>query len=143
MLNKIAGLMTAFLLLAGPLAPSTAGTIAITVKDIARVEGRLFVGIFRPADDFPQQSGAFRGVTLNVDHKEVATRLSDIPDGTYAVAVFHDANGNGEHDRNFIGIPREDYGFSNNARGSFGPPAFEKAAFEHRGTTQITIDLNP
>lgn len=141
--RKIAGLLATFLMLTGPLALAEAGTITITIKNITAVEGRLFVGLFRPADAFPRQDHAFQGVTLPVDQVVIETRLTDIPEGTYAVAVFHDANGNGDHDRNFWGIPREDYGFSNDARGSFGPPAFEKAAFEHTGNTRITIHLKP
>jgi uncharacterized protein (DUF2141 family) len=40
-------------------------------------------------------------------------------------------------DKNFFGIPQEGYGFSNNARGSMGPPAFDKAAFQHVAGAQV------
>jgi len=43
--------------------------------------------------------------------------------------VFHDENGNGKNDRNFLGIPKEPYGFSNNARRKFGPPTWTEAKF--------------
>ncbi len=53
-----------------------------------------------------------------------------VPKGTWAVLVYQDENGNGELDRNFIGIPKENYGFSRNAASKFGPPGFDDAAIE-------------
>jgi uncharacterized protein (DUF2141 family) len=49
--------------------------------------------------------------------------------GTYAVAVLHDENENGKMDFNFLGMPLEGYGFSNDASALFGPPSFANAAF--------------
>ena len=59
--------------------------------------------------------------------------MTDLPAGPYAVAAFHDLNGNGKLDRTALGPPAEPYGFSNDARGNFGPPGFDSAA----------IDLSP
>ncbi len=139
---KIMTIVTALLLLTGAGVPAEGGVIEILVKGIASPEGRLFVGLFRPEDEFPRQKQAYQGVVVVVDNQEAVTRFANVPDGTYAVAVYHDLNRNGELDRNLFGVPKEDYGFSNNARGSFGAPAFKEAAFEHGGTTRIAIDLN-
>jgi uncharacterized protein (DUF2141 family) len=61
--------------------------------------------------------------------------------GTYALALFHDENGNGKLDRNVVGIPTERYGFSRDARGRMGPPSFAEAAVELRGDLTITVNL--
>ena len=53
-----------------------------------------------------------------------------LPFGKYAITIFHDVNDNEELDTNFIGIPKEPYGFSNNPKSSFGPPGFDDAVFE-------------
>ena len=45
----------------------------------------------------------------------------ELPPGTYAIGIFHDANLNNRLDNYFFGVPREQYGFSNNARGFMGP----------------------
>ncbi len=58
--------------------------------------------------------------------------------GTYAVKVFHDENNNNELDVNWMGIPKEPYGFSNDAMGTFGPPSFQQAAFEVKPGTNTT-----
>ena len=60
--------------------------------------------------------------------------------GEYAVSCYHDRNGNGKLDKNTIGIPVEPYGFSNDARGSFGPPKYKKARFNHDGG-DMTIEV--
>jgi uncharacterized protein (DUF2141 family) len=56
-----------------------------------------------------------------------ALRFDDLPSGAYAVAIFHDENGNGRVDTRF-GIPTEGVGFSNNPRLLFGPPSFAAAS---------------
>ena len=56
-----------------------------------------------------------------------------VKEGTYAVSVFHDENSNGKLDAKFMGMPREGVGASNNAKGHFGPPKFDAAAFRFSG----------
>ena len=59
------------------------------------------------------------------------TTLADLPYGeNYTIAIFHDVNDNGKMDKNFVGVPKEPYGFSNNARSKWGPPKYEIAKFE-------------
>ena len=64
------------------------------------------------------------GVTANYSLRE---------DGKYAFRFFHDENSNGKLGTNWLGIPNEGFGFSNNAKGTFGPPAFEKTVFVLKG----------
>lgn len=70
-----------------------------------------------------------RATTLPVENGRAHWTVEAVPFGTYAVRLYHDENDNGELDTNVFGVPREAYGFSNNARGRFGPPNFEEAAF--------------
>jgi len=64
-----------------------------------------------------------------------------LPHGEYAIAIFVDANGNGKMDKNFLGIPKEQYGFSNNVMGRMAAPSFEQAKFEVTGPTIQNITL--
>ncbi len=64
-----------------------------------------------------------------------------LPYGEYAIAIFVDANGNGKMDKNFLGIPKEQYGFSNNVMGRMAAPSFEQAKFEVTGPTTQNITL--
>ena len=69
--------------------------------------------------------------------------VEDLPYSQYAVKVFHDENTNSELDTNFLGIPTEDYGFSNNVRGTFGPADYDDAKFLFEQTEmkmEISVD---
>ena len=65
--------------------------------------------------------------------------FKDLEDGTYAIRYFHDENNNDELDTNFIGIPKEGFGFSNDAFGKFGPKKFKEWLFEISGDTNIRM----
>ena len=68
--------------------------------------------------------------------------FENIPTGSYGVKLFHDVNGNNRLDTNAMGIPREPYAFSNNARGNFGPAKFKDAGFTIDKATAISIRIN-
>jgi uncharacterized protein (DUF2141 family) len=65
--------------------------------------------------------------------------FKDLPDGQYAVRFIHDENSNEKLDTNFIGIPKEGFGFSNDAFGRFGPKDFEEWLFPVAGDTKISL----
>jgi uncharacterized protein (DUF2141 family) len=73
-------------------------------------------------------STPFRGINVKIINNQ-AKHTIKLPYGEYAVKVFHDENNNNELDTMMFGIPSEDYGFSNDARGSVGPPEYSQAAF--------------
>lgn len=73
--------------------------------------------------------------------KNIHELIVDVPDGEYAIVFFVDANKNNKLDKNFIGIPKEQYGFSNNAMGSLSAPSFEQAKFSVQGKTTQNIKL--
>jgi uncharacterized protein (DUF2141 family) len=61
--------------------------------------------------------------------------------GTYAVSVLHDENANGRLETNFLGIPREGAGISNNASPEFSAPRFNDAAFQLKADTVQDIRM--
>ncbi len=61
---------------------------------------------------------------------DVLVRINGIPPGVWAAQAYHDENDNNVIDRNFLGIPTEGLGFSNDAKMMFGPPSFAVAAFQ-------------
>jgi len=69
--------------------------------------------------------------------------FTDLAPGAYAVAAYHDENGNGEFDQGFLGLPLEGYGFSRDASGFLSAPSFSSAAvlLEEGGKT-IRIRLS-
>jgi uncharacterized protein (DUF2141 family) len=69
---------------------------------------------------------------------ETVVKVTGVPAGTWAVLAYQDENENGELDRNLIGIPSENYGFSRDARSKFGPPSFEDAAIAVKDEPTVT-----
>ncbi len=109
------------------------GTLIVLVEGFRSQEGQLKVSLEKSEADFdsgPLHVSHYRGETLPITGDKVLVRFVDVPYGTYAIKTFHDANGNGKLDTNLVGAPSEDYGFSNNARGSFGPAKFKEASFQ-------------
>lgn len=72
---------------------------------------------------------------------DTTVTVKGVPNGTWAVLAYQDENGNGELDRNLIGMPKEPYGFSRDARSKFGPPGFEDAAIQVEESATTTVRL--
>jgi uncharacterized protein (DUF2141 family) len=122
------------LLLLPPLSGQSVNTVTLTVRVVnaRNANGDIRVALFRDAQGFPGDASlAFRTQRAQIDpHTLSATVVfTEIPQGVYAVSVFHDENGNGKLDKNFVGIPKEEYGASNNPAKKMGPPAFDEAKF--------------
>jgi uncharacterized protein (DUF2141 family) len=115
--------------------------IFVKVIGIEEIKGDISIGLFNDPDGFPKRSKNSIGARLNVDEISVEHTFTMLNNGVYAIAIYHDENGNGELDRNFFGMPNEDYVFSNYATGSFGPPSFEDAKFELVDSLSIVLDL--
>jgi uncharacterized protein (DUF2141 family) len=112
MIKITASLFSLLLLFSSPIArPST--SLTIQVDNVKSVEGQLWFGLYTSPQNFLQQMADVRIWGQLVQHKgSVRLQANDLPFGAYAVAVFHDQNGNGKLDQNMIGIPQEPYAFS-------------------------------
>lgn len=106
------------------------GTIIIELDTLENYQGAIQISLFTGGDGFPDDwEKAFTSKTVAVTPELKEIRLEDIPYGKYGLAIIHDENENYKLDTNFLGIPKEGYGFSNNARGRFGPPDYSDTAF--------------
>jgi uncharacterized protein (DUF2141 family) len=104
------------------------GTLLILVKGFKNMEGQLMVGLFNSEGQFMSKT-PYKGAIVKISANEELIRFENLPYGDYAVSVLHDINSNGEMDKNFLGIPTDGYGFSNNVMGKFGPPEWLQASF--------------
>jgi uncharacterized protein (DUF2141 family) len=108
------------------------GRIEVRVTGIPSVEGQLFVELY-DRETYFHYDRVLAEAIVPVTARELVVFLEHVPPGRYIVAVSHDANANGAMDTGLFGIPKEAYGFSRGARGTFGPPGFESGAFDFRG----------
>jgi uncharacterized protein (DUF2141 family) len=111
------------------LASTAQGSLTIEVElSSGNTSGTLHLAVCPTTAAYDSEQGC-RSTSVKVNAAQVRVELKDLPEGRYAIKAFHDLNGNGEMDLNWIGIPKEPYGFSNNAMGTMGPPKFDQAAF--------------
>jgi uncharacterized protein (DUF2141 family) len=118
--------------------------IHVDVVGLHNDKGHVFCALYASAEGFPKDSQkAIRRDTSSISDQKASCEFSLIEPGTYAVSVFHDENSNGKLDTNFLGIPREGVGASNDARGHMGPPKFDAAHFQFAGgTLNVKITIN-
>ncbi|HBQ58879.1 MAG TPA: hypothetical protein DD671_04450 [Balneolaceae bacterium] len=121
---------------------SLTSNFKLVIEAIPEVKGEVRVAIFDSREKYDSKEEPIHAVVLSVDEKTLTWSNDSLPYGDYAIAIYHDKNTNGELDTNLLGIPKEAYGFSNNARGRFGPASWEDASFSVEGEeTQINISL--
>lgn len=123
--------------------PTQAGQSAELIVQISGArsdKGTLVVSLFNKAESFPKT--ALRTEKIRAHKGRGHLTIRNLKPGTYAIAVAHDANNNGEMDTNQLGLPTEGFGFSNQAPVVFGPPKFEAASFPVRkAVTKTHIKL--
>lgn len=115
-------------LLGGSLFLNAQNQIEVKIDNFKSDKGAALIGLYSTETSFLKTE--FKGQKANIKNKKVAITFAEIPDGTYAISVFHDEDENGELTTNFIGIPKESYGSSNNAPSNFGPPKWIDAKFD-------------
>ena len=108
--------------------PSIAANLTVTVEQVRNSQGEIRFSIFNVPSQFPQ-GNELHSKDVPAQLGLVTVHFYNLTPGVYAIAIHHDENSDGEMNTNFIGLPKEGYGFSNNAKVNFSPPAFEAAAF--------------
>jgi len=118
--------------------------IHVAILNIRNSVGTLDCALFDSPSGFPADvlRSAMRLTAMKIRDRNAHCDFADVPPGTYALVVLHDENMNGRVDYNWLGIPREGYGFSNDAHGSLGAPSFSQAAFVYDGKAlDLSISL--
>ena len=121
------------------------GTLTVRVTGARNARGKIWVTVFQDAQGFPDDaSRAARQQSVDIDPNTMSAQVTfkDLPQGTFALSVLHDENGNGKMDKNFVGMPKEGYGASNNPKKKKRAPTFEEAKFSLNSSGQaIEITL--
>ncbi len=107
-----------------------AADLIVLVNNVQQDAGQVMLGLFNSPESFPKtvSQGTLAPASERSATGQVRVVFKGLAPGQYAATAFHDLDGNGKLSANMFGLPTEPYGFSNNARGSFGPPAFKDAA---------------
>ena len=117
-----------------------ANNLTVMITHIKNEEGQVAIALYRTEKDFMKTR--FQGKLIKAVKGNVTVVFENLPTGEYAISILHDTNENGKMDTNFIGIPKEGYGFSNDVMGAMGPPSFTKAKFTlSEKTVIITMNI--
>ena len=121
--------------------PTETRELTLSISNIKHIEGTLEIGVFNSGERFLEEGQAYKTISVEIKNSSEVVVIKDLPMGTYAVSMYHDKNSNGECDRNFFGIPKEPYGFSNNFKPKFSAPTFEDCKFELTVDDSLSIKL--
>ena len=114
--------------------------LSVTITDIRATQGTLMVARVDSDAAWNNQAKPVAAKKAAAEKGEMQFKFTDLPAGDYAVQVMHDQNGNDKLDTNFLGIPLEGYGFSNNPN-VMRRPYFDEARFELAEKAAITVRL--
>jgi len=119
------------------------GSLVVFLEGFETQSGVLRIALCNSREDYESGDQAFRSILTPVEVGTSVAIFDSLPHGEYAIKAYHDENDNEELDTNFFGAPSEAYGFSNNARGTFGPADWDDAKFffsAQSDTIMITLE---
>lgn len=104
----------------------------LKIGGVTESKGQLMIAVYNSEQDFPKHDKSHLRIVYNLKNwKKESITIKGLRVGhTYALAIYHDENENNKLDKNMFGLPLEKYAFSNNARGTFGPPSFKESSFK-------------
>jgi uncharacterized protein (DUF2141 family) len=109
-----------------PAAPTqSTSTLTVRVTGIRNTNGKIRLTLMRDSKFVEGREVEIDAATLSAK-----TVFANLPQGVYAVNLFHDENMNGKMDSNYFGMPEEGYGFSNNPAKRMGKPGFDETNFQ-------------
>jgi uncharacterized protein (DUF2141 family) len=122
-----------------PHTPPRKVMLTVEAQSIRTQKGTVQMGLYASPNGFPDKAKPVQGKAVTVSGA-TAQIVFEVEPGDYALAVYHDENGNGKLDTGMFGIPKEPYGFSNNIRPRFSAPSFAECRVTV-GETDKTIAI--
>ena len=101
----------------------------------------VMIAIYNSEESYFDSEQMFLSAEIAVESVEVKYTFKDMPYGTYAIAIYHDEDNDGEMDRKWFGPPKEGYAFSNNYHSTFKPASLDDAAFKLNADLKLDIQM--
>lgn len=115
-------------------------TLEVAMTGFKNNNGLVKVGLYDSEGNFLKTT--FKKLQSEIKSNQAIVTFEGLEKGEYAVSIYQDENLNGIMDKNFMGIPSEDYMASNNTKGFMGPPKYEDAKFTLTNDYKIEIKFN-
>ena len=130
-----------FILLLLPVLGNAQHHLSVKIQGVKTSNGTINVAVYNKSDHFLKFDQVFKADSVKAEKGETSIFLENLPEGEYALAIFHDENGNEKLDTNWLGVPKEAIGFSKAKMKAFGPPHFKECAFKLQDHSEIEISL--
>ena len=111
--------------------------LTLVITNLSSRTAPVIVGLYDEKCKFPDPKGQLKVYSFKPDSISLTATITDLPFGTYAMAIYQDVNSNGKIDKNMIGIPTEPYAFSNNYKPTVKAPGFKNCKFNYCSDTNI------
>jgi uncharacterized protein (DUF2141 family) len=122
-------------------ASALASDLIVKVSGVIDRGGQIGCALFSDPKGFPMDGAKARQLWVPVEGAEATCTFAGLPVGYYAISVSQDLNGNKVLDTNFLGIPREPWGVSNNPRPTLRAPRWDEAVFQLADSPPRTIEV--
>lgn len=122
-------LLTAILSIFAIGVTSARGQISVTIEGLRNTKGKVYVLLQNSEQMYQAKGKYYKVAAIEIGKGERDCTFEDIQTGTYAITLLHDEDLDEKMKTNFVGMPKEGFGFSNNAKGKMGKPSFEAAGF--------------
>ncbi len=132
-------ILTYFTLLLTGILLQAQNTINVEVSGFDSNKGKASIGLFNEEETFLREANWKR--FSEIKNQTATATFTDIPDGIYAISVYHDENDNDKLDLIMGMMPKEDTGTSNNPKAKMGPPKWEESIFEVKGNQEVNLEI--
>lgn len=117
-------------------------TLTVVVHGVNAQDGNIGVLVFNSEKGWAEdRTAALKDVVVPAHPGTVTVTIPDLPAGDYGVAICHDVNQNHKLDKNFLGMPKEQWGLSNDPHATIKAPPFSKSRFTLKGNQEIQIQM--
>lgn len=113
--------------------------IKVDIVGLKNNKGQVLIGLYNSENHFLKK--VYKGNVALIKNAKATFTFENLPAGEYAISVFHDENSNGKLDTNFMGIPKEAYAASNDAKGFMGPPKYKDAKFQATQNKHVVLKV--
>lgn len=115
--------------------------LSLTIENLGSTSAPVLLGFYGPENEFLNEKDTLKNYKFTPNGDTLKTTITDLPYGTYAIALFQDMDNDGKIEKNFLGIPKDPYAFSNNARPTFKAPSFEDCCFDYNNE-ENTVEIS-
>ena len=115
--------------------------LSIEVDGVKSSSGKIRVAVYNRAESFLNTNEVYAGNSAEAKSGVTLVSIDNLPEGEYALAIFHDVNGNNKLDTNWMGVPKEAVGFSGSGKGRLGPPKYRDCVLHLEADKTIQISL--